>query len=180
MSAPELSEPTALPEPPELPEPAQTPFLRRRDAEALPRYAGLRSVHPYTAGWYQNATFVFPLAASVIAAVVWAATGSGEAGGAAIFFLVVTGAMGPVVFVTWQRTTTAIVVHEAGVTALHQGREQESLSWSELCGVRRVETMGNVRWYLDAADERHIVVEGEIAERESLLEAAEAELPDAP
>ena len=85
--------------------------LRSRDAAALARYEAVRSTHTYEASWFHNATFVFPLAASLIAGVVWLATGSGEAGGAAIFFLVVTAIMLPVVFVTWQRTTTAIIVH---------------------------------------------------------------------
>ena len=152
------------------------PPLRRKDAEALVRYRGVRSAHTYQASWYNNATFVFPLLAVIIAGIVWLATGSAEAGGAAIFFLVVTGAMLPVVFITWQRQTTAIVVHEAGVTALHSGLEQETIAWDELRSVRRVETMGNVRWYLDGAGEDHIVIEGEIAERGELLEAARAEI----
>ena len=71
--------------------------LRPRDAEALLRYPGVRSGHTYDASWYHNATFVFPLIAVIIAGVVWIVTGSGEAGGAAIFFLIVTGAMLPVV-----------------------------------------------------------------------------------
>lgn len=149
--------------------------LRRKDAEALLRYHGVRSAHSYQASWYNNATFVFPLLAVIIAGIVWLATGSTEAGGAAIFFLVVTGAMLPVVFITWQRQTTAIVVHEDGVTALHVGLEQQTISWDELRSVRRVETMGNVRWYLDGAGEEHIVIEGEIAEREALLDASRAE-----
>ena len=145
--------------------------LRRKDAEAMLRYSGVRSAHTYEASWYHNATFVFPLLAVIIAGIVWLATGSGEAGGAAIFFLVVTAAMLPVVFITWQRQTTAVVVHEDGVTALHSGLEQLTIAWHELRSVRRVETMGNVRWYLDGQGEEHIVVEGEIAEREQLLEA---------
>ncbi len=150
--------------------------LRRADAEALQRYRDVRSAHTYQASWYNNATFVFPLIAALIAAVVWLATGSGEAGGAAIFFLIVTAAMLPVVFITWQRQTTAVLVHEDGITALHVGQEQLTIAWSDLRGVRRVETMGNVRWYLDGTDEEHIVIEGEIAQRDSLLEAARAEL----
>ena len=150
--------------------------LRHADAEALQRYRGVRSAHTYQASWYNNATFVFPLIAALIAAVVWLATGSGEAGGAAIFFLVVTAAMLPVVFITWQRQTTAVLVHEDGITALHVGQEQLTIAWSDLRGVRQVETMGNVRWYLDGTDEEHIVIEGEIAQRDSLLEAARAEL----
>ncbi len=154
--------------------------LRSRDAAALARYESVRSTHTYEASWFHNATFVFPFVASLIAGVVWLATGSGEAGGAAIFFLVVTAIMLPVVFVTWQRTTTAIIVHAEGITALHQGVEQRTLSWAELRGVRRVETMGNVRWYLDGAADAHIVVEGEISERETLLKAAETSRPQSP
>ena len=152
------------------------PGLRRKDVEALHRYPGVRSAHTYEASWYHNATFVFPLLAVIIAGIVWLATGSGEAGGAAIFFIVVTAAMLPVVFITWQRQTTAVIVHEAGLTALHSGLEQLTIAWDELRSVRRVETMGNVRWYLDGAGEEHIVVEGEIAEREQLLDAARREL----
>ena len=151
------------------------PPLRSQDAEALLRYRGVRSAHTYQASWYNNATFVFPLLAVVIAGIVWLATGSAEAGGAAIFFLVVTAAMLPVVFITWQRQTTAVIVHEDGVTALHVGLEQQTIEWDELRSVRRVETMGNVRWYLDGRGEEHIVIEGEIAEREQLLDAARAE-----
>lgn len=150
--------------------------LRRKDAEALLRYPGVRSAHTYQASWYNNATFVFPLIAVIVAAVIWLATGSAEAGGAAIFFVVVTGAMLPVVFITWQRQTTAVIVHEAGVTALHSGLEQQTIEWDELRSVRRVETMGNVRWYLDGSGDEHIVIEGEIAEREQLLDSVRAEL----
>lgn len=150
--------------------------LRRKDAEALLRYRGVRSAHTYEASWYNNATFVFPLVAVIIAGIIWLLSGSTEAGGAAIFFLVVTVAMLPVVFVTWQRQTTAIVVHDDGVTALHSGFERETIAWDELRSVRRVETMGNVRWYLDGAGEHHIVIEGEIAEREALLSAARAQI----
>ena len=149
--------------------------LRSKDSEALTRYPGVRSAHTYQASWYNNATFVFPLIAVIIAAIVWLVTGSAEAGGAAIFFLVVTGAMLPVVFITWQRQTTAVIVHDDGVTALHVGLEQQTIAWDELRSVRRVETMGNVRWYLDGSGEEHIVIEGEIAEREELLTAARAE-----
>ena len=150
--------------------------LRQQDAEALLRYRHVRSAHTYQASWYNNATFVFPLIAVIIAGIIWLATGSAEAGGAAIFFLVVTAAMLPVVFITWQRQTTAVLVHEEGVTALHVGFEQQTIEWGELRSVRRVETMGNVRWYLDGPGEEHIVIEGEIAQREDLLEAARSEL----
>ena len=50
------------------------PPLRRKDAEALLRYRGVRSAHTYQASWYNNATFVFPLLAVIIAGIVWLAT----------------------------------------------------------------------------------------------------------
>ena len=156
---------------------SDSPPLRARDAAALSRYRGIRSTHTYTASWFHNATFVFPLAAALIAGVVWLATRSSEASGAAVFFLIVTAAMLPLVFVTWQRTTTAIIVHDDGISALHQGEEQRTLPWQTLRGVRRVETMGNIRWYLDGEGGEHIVVEGEISGREQLLEAASATPP---
>ena len=143
--------------------------LRAKDREALERFEGLRETHGYTAHWFNNATFVFPVLAAIAAAIVWAATGSLEAGGAAIFFLIVTIAMLPIVYLTWQRTTTAIVLHAAGVSALHQGTETQTLEWESISAVRRVETMGNVRWYIVGPDEDHIVVEGEIADVEGLL-----------
>lgn len=148
--------------------------LRPRDAAALTRYAGVESAHAYAASWFNQATLVFPLLGSLIALAVWAASGSGEAGGAAIFFAAVTVAMLPLVYLTWRRTTTALLVHAGGLTALHQGAEQETVGWGELRGVRRVETMGNVRWYADGADGRHIVIEGEIERREELITALEA------
>ncbi len=152
--------------------------LRRKDAAALSRYRGVRSTHTYQASWYHNATFVFPLIAVLIAGIVWLATGSAEAGGAAIFFLVVTVAMLPVVFITWQRQTTAVIVHDDGISALHAGLEQQTIGWGDLRSVRRVETMGNVRWYLDGAGVDYIVIAGEIADRDRLLDTARSELVD--
>ena len=69
-----------------------------------------------------------------------------------------------------------MIVHDGGVTALHVGFEQESIDWQDLRSVRRVETMGNVRWYIDGPEERHIVIEGEIADREALLDTVQAEI----
>ena len=143
--------------------------LRAKDQAALARFEGVSATHSYDAHWFNNATFVFPVLASAIAGIVWAATGSLEAGGAAIFFLIVTVAMLPIVYLTWQRTTTAIVLHATGVSALHQGTEVQTLDWESISAVRRVETMGNVRWYIGGRDEDHIVVEGEIADVEGLL-----------
>ena len=147
--------------------------LRGRDAAALRRFDGIESAHSYTASWYNQATLIFPLLGALIALIVWAVGGSGEAAGAAIFFAAVAVVMLPLVYLTWRRTTTALVVHAGGLTALHQGEARETLAWGELRGVRRVETMGNVRWYVDGAEGRHIVIEGEIDRREELIAAIE-------
>ena len=147
--------------------------LRQRDVDALRRFDAVEAAHAYTASWFNQATFVFPLLGALIALIVWAATGSVEAGGAAIFFAAVAGIMLPLVYLTWRRTTTALVVHAGGLTALHQGDARETLDWAEIRGVRRVETMGNVRWYVDGAEGRHIVIEGEIDRRETLIAALE-------
>ena len=156
-----------------MPGDARAAPLRRRDAEALERFGAVEAAHAYTASWYNQATLIFPLLGALIALIVWAATGNIEAAGAAIFFAAVAGAMLPLVYLTWRRTTTAMVVHAGGLTALHQGEARETLAWGELRGVRRVETMGNVRWYVDGSDGRHIVIEGEIDRREQLIEALE-------
>lgn len=160
-----------------MPGDARAAPLRRRDAEALEQFDGVESAHAYTASWYNQATLIFPLLGSLIALIVWAAAGTSEAAGAAIFFAAVAAAMLPLVYLTWRRTTTAMVVHAGGLTALHQGEARETLDWAELRGVRRVETMGNVRWYVDGAEGRHIVIEGEIDRREQLIETLERRAP---
>lgn len=150
----------------------QTPGLRRRDAAALANLDDVVSVHPYTAHWYSNATFVLPLLAALGTLIAWAATGSGELLGISIFFAVVTLIMLPLVYLTWARTPTVIVLRRDGVDAWHQGRLLKRLAWRDVSDVRRKETMGNVRWYVVGRDEEHLSIEGEFAELEALLAGA--------
>ena len=92
--------------------------------------------------------------------------------GIGLFFLVVTGVMLPLVALTWRRTPTLIVLDAERIEALHQGETRQALAWDEVSDVRRVETMGNVRWYVVGRDEDHLTLEGEIAELEALLAEA--------
>ena len=132
----------------------------------------LLRLHTNVAGWYNNATFALPALAALVLYGAWAITGTGELLGIAIFLTVVTGAMLPLVWVTWQRTPTAVVLRSAGIAALHQGRPLRQIAWADVTAVRRVETMGNVRWYIVARDGDHLTIEGEIEDVPGLLAAA--------
>ena len=146
--------------------------LRRRDAAALAERPDTIRAHTYEGDWYNNATFVFPFLAAVGALIAWAIVGGTELLGIGLFFLVVTAVMLPLVWLTWQRTPTVVLVRKAGLEALHQGTPRQYLAWDEVSAVRRVETMGNVRWYIVGANEDHMTLEGEIADLETLLAEA--------
>lgn len=146
--------------------------LRRRDREVIETMSGIVSIHPYTASWFNNASFVFPLLASLGSLIAWAATGSGELLGVGAFFAVVTGLMLPLVYLTWSHTPTAIVLRDSGIDSLHQGRPLKALDWDHVVAVTKKDTMGNVRWYISADDEEYISVEGEIDEIDQLLSDA--------
>lgn len=146
--------------------------LRPKDATAADAFTDVLSTHTYLGGWYNNATFLFPALAAVGALIAWAVIGSLELLGISIFFFVVTAIMLPLVLFTWQRTTTAIIVRQSGVLALHQGLTVQSLAWTDVHAVRRAETMGNVRWYIVGPDGDHLTIEGEIDEHDALLATA--------
>lgn len=146
--------------------------LRRRDAAALNARPTAIRAHSYEGGWYNNATFVFPALAALLALIAWPIAGAAELLGIGLFFLVVTGVMLPLVALTWRRTPTLIVLDAERIEALHQGETRQALAWDEVSDVRRVETMGNVRWYVVGRDEAHLTLEGEIAELEALLAEA--------
>ena len=146
--------------------------LRPRDAAALDARPGALRAHSYEGGWYNNATFVFPALASLLALIAWPIAGASELLGIGLFFLVVTGVMLPLVALTWRRTPTLIVLGPERIEALHQGEARQALAWEDVAAVRRVETMGNVRWYVVGRDEDHLTLEGEIADLEALLAEA--------
>lgn len=154
--------------------------LRARDAAAIAAMPDVLRVHPNLAGWYNNATFALPALGAVLLYLIWAIVGSLELLGFAIFLSVVTGVMLPLVWLTWQRTPTAVVLRSDGIEALHQGRSLRRLAWPDVTTVRRAETMGNVRWYIVARSGDHLTIEGEIEDVPGLLAAARslAGLPD--
>lgn len=158
------------------------PRLRARDARAVGALGDVHAAHPYEGGWYNNATFVLPLLGAIAVLIAWAVSGSLELLGLSIFLFAVTGVMLPLVWLTWQRTPTVILVREGSLDALHQGCTLQSLPWNAVTEVRRVETLGNVRWYVLAQDGERIAIEGEIANVPALLAAARrrAGLPEEP
>lgn len=156
--------------------------ISSRDAAAIAARPDAFAAHGYEGGWYNNATFVFPFLAALGTLTAWAVAGGTELLGISTFFFVVTGLMLPLVWLTWQRTPTVILLRESGIEALHQGVTKHFLPWDDVSAVRRVETMGNIRWYVVGAAEVHLTLEGEIADLETLLSAARirAGLPAAP
>ena len=146
--------------------------LRRRDRDVIETMPGIVSIQPYTASWFNNASFVFPLLAALGSLIAWATTGSAELLGVGIFFAVVTGLMLPLVYLTWSRTPTAIILRDSGIASLHQGRLLKALEWNHVVAVTKKDTMGNVRWYISAEDEEYISVEGEIDQIDQLLRDA--------
>ena len=98
--------------------------------------------------------------------------GSAEATGFGIFLAVVLVLQLPIVWFTWRRTATAIVLTRSGALALHRGRTLAEVRWAELERIERVETLGNVRWRLAERDGPHIAVEGEIEDVPGLVEQA--------
>lgn len=146
--------------------------LRARDAAAIAAMPDLLRLHTNVAGWYNNATFALPALAAFVLYVAWAIVGNLELLGFAIFLTVVTGVMLPLVWLTWQRTPTAVVLRSDGIEALHQGRSLRRLAWADVTAVRRAETMGNVRWYIVARSGDHLTIEGEIEDVPGLLAAA--------
>ena len=143
--------------------------LRRRDGTALAARGDVLDAHTYEGDWFNNATFVFPSLGAVGTLIGWAVTGATELFGISMFLFVVTGLMLPLVWLTWRRTATVIVLRRSGIEALHQGEPLQFLAWDTVLAVRRVETMGNVRWYVLGAEEQRLTLEGEIADLEDLL-----------
>ena len=146
--------------------------LRPRDQTVVSAATDVISAHTYDASWYNNATFVFPFLAAAGAGIVGGVTRSLELLGLAGFLAVVTLLMLPLVYTTWRRTPTVVILRRERIESLHQGRPMLAFPWSTITGLRRVETMGNVRWYVVGNDGSHLTLDGEIADLDGLLERA--------
>ena len=145
--------------------------LRREDREAI---TGLEVVqaHRNESHWWNHASFALPLLGFAGFVALGLFTGSAEATGFGVFLGIVLVVQLPIVYFTWRRSATAVVLTRAGALALHGGRVLQEVRWSELARIERVETFGNVRWKLSERDEAHLAVEGEIEDVRGLVERA--------
>ena len=143
-------------------------------ADDLAAIEGLEVVaaHSNESHWWNHASFVLPLLGAIVFLAIGQVAGSAEATGFGIFLAVVLVLQLPIVWFTWRRTATAIVLTRSGALALHRGRTLAEVRWAELERIERVETLGNVRWRLDEGDGTHIAVEGEIEDVPGLVEQA--------
>ncbi|MYB42127.1 MAG: hypothetical protein F4X76_08070 [Chloroflexi bacterium] len=132
------------------------------------------AAHRNESHWWNHASFVLPLLGAIVFLAIGQLAGSAEATGFGIFLAVVMVLQLPIVWFTWRRTATAIVLTHSGALALHRGRTLAEVRWAELERIERVETLGNVRWRLAERGGTHIAVEGEIEDVPGLVERASA------
>ncbi len=130
------------------------------------------AAHRNESHWWNHASFVLPLLGAIVFLAIGQLAGSAEASGFGIFLAVVLVLQLPIVWFTWRRTATAIVLTRSGALALHRGRTLTEVRWAELERIERVETLGNVRWRLAERGGTHIAVEGEIEDVPGLVERA--------
>lgn len=154
-------------------EPA-TPPLAPLHADDRAAIAALEVVaaHRNLSHWWNHASFVLPLLGAIAFLAIGQLSGSAEATGFGIFLAVVLLLQLPIVWFTWRRTATAIVLTTSGALALHRGRTLAEVHWAELERIERVETLGNVRWRLAERGGAHVAIEGEIEEVPGLIDRA--------
>ena len=153
--------------------PAALALLHADDRAAI-EGLDIVAVHRNESHWWNHASFVLPLLGAIVFLAIGQLAGSAEATGFGIFLAVVLVLQLPIVWFTWRRTATAIVLTRSGALALHRGRTLAEVRWAELERIERVETLGNVRWRLAERDGAHIAVEGEIEDVPGLVEQAGA------
>lgn len=135
---------------------------RTEDQRAVASMAGVLHVSRNTTSWYNNASFLLPLTASILACVAGLITRRGDFLGFAAFLAVVTALMTPVVLAAWRHTPTAVVVTTSGIVGLHDGRVLKALRWSDVRSVRERETQGNRRWEIASQDGERLLLDGEL------------------
>src|SRR5579875_2915278 len=125
------------------------------DDRAIAALGGVVGRYRNTANWYNNASFLLPLAATLLVALAGALLHSADLLGFAAFLGVVTGLMAPVVLLGWRQTPTTVVLTQTAITTVHHGTLLKSLEWRQVTAIRRRETQGNVRWEIaDAGGDR--------------------------
>lgn len=149
-----------------------TPARRDPDAEAIAGMADVVAVRRNVTNWYQNATFVYPLLAAVVAGAAGLLLDSFELKGFSLFLFAVTVAMLPIVYMTWAATPTAVVFTRDAAVTLHRGREMKRIPWSRVRAVTMHETLGNVRWKIVDDEGDHLTIDKDIEDPESLVEEA--------
>lgn len=159
--------------------------FKSADTESAPEFTNLMredllaineldvvQAHQNESHWWNHASFVLPLLGFVGFVILGLLTGSAEATGFGVFLGIVLVVQLPIVYFTWRRTATAIVLTQQGAIALHRGRILQEVHWAELARIERVDTFGNVRWKLRQQDDTHIAVEGEIEDVPGLIQHA--------
>jgi hypothetical protein len=146
--------------------------LRSRDSAAVASMGGVVAVHTNPTSWYNNASFVLPLAVAMVAGLVGLITRRGEVLGFAAFLFAVTLGMVPVVLASWRHTATAVVLDQVGVTSLHEGKVLKSLRWQDVNAIERRETQGNVRRVIVTRSGDRLSLDGELEGLDGLIETA--------
>jgi hypothetical protein len=143
------------------------------DDRAIAALPGVVASFRNTAHWYNNASFLLPLSATLAVGALGALRHSGELLGFATFLAVVTLAMVPVVLYGWHQTATAVVLTGQGVVSLHGGRVLKSFEWRRVTGVHERETQGNRRWEIATNDGERLLLDGELEDLERLIALAQ-------
>jgi len=125
------------------------------------------------ASWYNNASFLLPLIATIFVGVAGLATRRGEILGFAAFLGVVTLLMLPVVLMTWRQTPTAVLLTATMIVSMHDGRLLKSLRWADVTSIRERETQGNRRWEIAATGGERILLDGELERLPELVRLAQ-------
>jgi hypothetical protein len=142
------------------------------DERAIASLADVVASFHNTAHWYNNASFLLPLIAAVLVGVAGLLRHSPDLLGFAAFLAAVTAGMTPVVLYGWRQTPTTVVLTRTAILSLHNGQILKSLAWGEVAAIRRRETQGNVRWEVTARDGERILLDGELADLDLLVEQA--------
>lgn len=147
------------------------PEPRAADASAIEAMSDVVSVHSNQSHWWNNASFALPLLVAIVSIVIGLVFSSDEALGFGLFTVGVTVVLLPIVFVTWRRTATAVVLTREAAIALHQGRELLSVRWDEVAKIEAAD-YDSIRWRIRPGEGDHLNIEDELHDVEALIEHA--------
>ncbi|MGI8552728.1 MAG: hypothetical protein ACR2PL_18365 [Dehalococcoidia bacterium] len=142
------------------------------DARAVASMPDVLGVYRNSTSWFNNASFLLPLAGAILVGLAGAVTRSFELLGFAGFLALVTFAMLPLVLVTWRQTATAVILTRDRIVTVHDGHPLKTLAWDSIQAIRRRETQGNVRWEISNECGERILLDGEIDDLPALLNQA--------